>query len=107
MNDRRNAIINEISLLARQMFSKESGIVYLYGSQARQDATAKSDWDIIIITDDITPSNDPFLKYAFPYAEIGWRYGEQITPLHYTKSQWEAEKGSAFYLNVMADAIRL
>lgn len=106
IND-RSSIVNEISRLARQMFCKGDGVVYLYGSRARNDARSNSDWDILIITDDAITTADGFAQFAFPYAEIGWRHGEQITPIHYTRSQWEAEKGSAFYMNVLADAIRL
>lgn len=36
-----------------------------------------------------------------------WRLGTQITPLLYTRSQWEAEKDTAFYINVNNDAIAL
>ncbi len=107
MLDSKNVILNEITALARQMFSKGDGAVYLYGSRARQDAEPTSDWDILIITDDSISTKDGFMQFAFPFAEIGWRYGQQITPLHYTNSQWEAEKNTAFYHNVNRDAIRL
>lgn len=107
MVDRRNVIIKEISRLAGQMFSTGTGTVYLYGSQARGDSSPRSDWDILIVTDDSIATDDDFRYFAFPFAEIGWRYGEQITPLHYTKSQWDAEKDTAFYSNVLADAIKL
>ncbi len=107
MVDRRNVIIKEISRLAGQMFSTGTGTVYLYGSQARGDSSPHSDWDILIVTDDSIATDDDFRYFAFPFAEIGWRYGEQITPLHYTKSQWDAEKDTAFYSSVLADAIKL
>lgn len=32
---------------------------------------------------------------------------EQITPLLYTRSEWDAERNTAFYLNVQKDAILL
>lgn len=107
MLNSRNTILNEITILARQMFGKGNGAVYLYGSRARQDAKSTSDWDILIITDDSIATDDDFMQFAFPFAEIGWRHGQQITPLHYTSSQWEAEKNTAFYHNVNRDAIRL
>ncbi|MDE6457573.1 MAG: nucleotidyltransferase domain-containing protein [Muribaculum sp.] len=107
MVDKSRVIIKEISQLARQMFTAGTGTVYLYGSQARGDNSPRSDWDLLVITDDSITTDDDFRHFAFPFAEIGWRHGEQITPLHYTQSQWDAQKGTAFYNNVISEAIRL
>lgn len=103
----KDFIISKISQLARRMFRNNEGKVYLFGSQARNEATSQSDWDILIITDDELHTDDDFLHFAFPYAELGWQYGQQITPLHYSRSQWESEKGTPFYANVLTDAIQL
>ncbi len=107
MDNKKDIILREMSDLARLMFSNGDGSVYLYGSQARGDSSPHSDWDILVITDDSIATDDDFMHFAFPYAEIGWRHGEQITPLHYTRSQWDAQKGTAFYSNVISEAIRL
>ncbi len=100
-------IIGEIKRLASRLFGNRSGAVYLYGSRARGEALDDSDWDLLIITDDAISTSDDFERYAFPFAEIGWRLGEQITPLLYTRSQWEAQRDTAFYRNVVTDRILL
>ncbi len=46
-------------------------------------------------------------RFVYPFTEIGWKLGEQITPLLYTKSEWNAERNTAFYLNVQNEAILL
>ncbi|WP_165156850.1 nucleotidyltransferase domain-containing protein [Parabacteroides sp. ZJ-118] len=107
MTSKQSIIIHELTRLARLMFSNGSGTVYLYGSQARGNSSLRSDWDILVITDDSIATDDDFLRFAFPYAELGWRFGEQITPVHFTRSEWNAEQGSAFYSNVLAEAIKL
>ncbi|WP_297068087.1 nucleotidyltransferase domain-containing protein [uncultured Duncaniella sp.] len=107
---KKDKILREISRVARQLFGNGDGYVYLYGSQARNEASSHSDWDLLVITEDQTATasdDDDFLRYAFPFAEIGWHFGAQITPLHFTRSQWEAQKGTAFYHNVQSEAIRL
>lgn len=81
--------------------------VYLYGSRARMDSREDSDWDVLIITSDKLRDGRSFERYGFPFAKLGWRLGEQITPLLYTQSEWDAEKGTPFYENLMKDAIRL
>lgn len=104
---RRDKILHEISLLVKQMFGNGGGNVYLYGSQARGDARSQSDWDLLVITDDDYSADDEFTQFSFPFMEIGWRLGAQITPLHYTRSQWDAQRNTIFYHNVTADAILL
>ena len=103
-----NPIFNEIKQLTQRLTQKYPGMrVYLYGSRARGDHSENSDWDLLIVKDGPKSSNDDFEKYAFPFAEIGWMYGEQITPLLYSKNEWEAQRYTSFYNNVNTDAILL
>ena len=100
-------ILGEIRRVSEQLFGHRTGSVYLYGSRARGDASDSSDWDLLIITDDTISSADDFERFAMPFAEIGWRHGEQITPLIYTRSQWEAQRDTLFFRNVETDRILL
>jgi predicted nucleotidyltransferase len=102
-----NRILGEIRRLAQQLFANIPASAYLYGSRARGDADDDSDWDILIVTDDSVSAKDAFEKFAFPFTEIGWQLGEQITPLLYTRSEWDAERNTSFYLNVKQDSIPL
>lgn len=105
--EKHEDILRQLSSLAHRMFADGRGEVFLYGSRAQGTAKPHSDWDVLIVTDDILSTSDDFEAYALPFAEIGWRYGEQITPLHYTHSQWDAESSTAFYHNVISTRIRL
>lgn len=107
MDGNSRDILSKLTSLADNMFGNGGGEVYLYGSRAKGNARPDSDWDILIIADDERSSADPFATFAFPYAELGWQYGVQITPLLYTRSQWDAEKSTAFYNDVTATRIRL
>lgn len=104
---RDTKILSEIKRLAHSLFANLPASAYLYGSHARGNAGANSDWDILIVTDDSLSTENAFEKFAYPFTEIGWRLGEQITPLLYTRSEWEAERETAFYLNVQNDSIPL
>lgn len=104
---RHNQILSELKKLAHKVFENLPGAVFLYGSRARGEAKDDSDWDILIVTDDSIDNRDAYEKFAYPFTEIGWLLGAQITPLLYTRSEWDAEKNTAFYLNVQNDAIRL
>lgn len=101
-------IFTELKELTQKLTYTYPGLtVYLYGSRARGDYSDDSDWDLLIIKEDTQSSNDDFEKYAFPFAEIGWRYGEQITPLLYTKMEWDAQCDTAFFNNINSEAILL
>lgn len=100
-------ILEAISQTARKVFPNGEGEVYLYGSRARGDARKNSDWDLIVITDDKPDNDENFRKYAFPFAELGWDFNAQITPLLFSKHEWEQNRGTLFYLNVQTDAIRI
>lgn len=104
---RQNSILKEIKILANRLFANLPAHVYLYGSRARGDARENSDWDLLIVADDSIFTNNAFERFAYPFTEIGWRLGEQITPLLYSKSEWNAARNTAFYLNVQNDAILL
>lgn len=104
---KHNRVLKEIKGLAKQLFANIPVSAYLFGSRARGEFGMNSDWDILIVADDALDSSHFYEKYAYPFTEIGWLLGEQITPLLYTRSQWEAEKDTAFYLNVNNDAIAL
>lgn len=102
-----NKVLSEIKGMAHRLSAHLPVSVYLYGSRARGDANPDSDWDLLIVTDDSVLKKDAFEKFAYPFTEIGWRLGEQIIPLLYTTSEWNAERGTAFYLNVQNEAIAL
>lgn len=107
MRNRRNKIIAAIKELSDRLFPNGEGDIFLYGSRATGMARKDSDWDLLIITDDSLRTEDNFLNFAFPFAEIGWKFGEQITPMLYSRSQWEKESGTSFYHNVINSMIPL
>lgn len=100
-------ILNAIRILANKLFANTNTSLYLYGSRARGDANKESDWDLLIVADDSINTNDAYDKYVFPFTEMGWSLGEQITPLLYTKKEWNEERNTAFYINVKNEAIQL
>lgn len=108
MIEKSNTVFIEIKKLAHKLTKRWPGLsVYLYGSRARGDYSEGSDWDLLIVNDSSISSFEDFEELAFPFAEIGWIYGEQITPLLYTKSEWESQCFTDFYNNVKTEGILL
>ena len=101
-----NQIFKEIQTLKRQLLPNEK--VILFGSQARGDARPDSDWDLLILLDKdkrnfIEDSN----KYAYPFTEIGLKYGIVIMAMIYTTKEWENRKPTLLYKNVKQDGIEI
>lgn len=84
-----------------------NGKVILFGSQARGNAGADSDWDLLILLDKPRIESDDFDKIAYPLFELGWREGEQFSPKLYTFGEWQKRSFTQFYKNVQEEGIVL
>lgn len=96
-------ILNNIRELKRKLLPDAKLI--LFGSQARQDATSESDWDMLILLDKDEITSTDFEKYAYPFVELGWKLGEYFSMKLYTVSEWMKRKGTPFFKNVEAEGV--
>ena len=83
------------------------GVAILYGSHARGDWHAASDWDILIILnkDFLEPSDYDAISY--PFVLLGCELGQEINPILYTRKEWDMYHGTPFSHNVERDGILL
>ena len=79
----------------------------LFGSRARGDARADSDWDVLILINGERATGADFDKYAYPFVNYGWSVGEQINPLIYSYAEWDRRKITPFYKIVQAEGVSL
>lgn len=107
MNKSNDIVIEDIRRSLTVTMPKGFGRVILFGSQARGTARPDSDWDILVILnkDKLEPSD--YDKITFPLTALGWDLGETISPVMYTKKEWESNKMTPFYKNVQQDGIVL
>lgn len=101
----RQTIIDEIKQVGQSALPPNSTLL-LYGSRARGDAHDGSDWDLLILLD------KPKLVAAdydltYPFRELGWDMGEEISPHVYTKKQWSEWTFLPYYKNVERDKLVL
>ena len=97
-------IINDISRLKAKTLPKDGRLI-LFGSQARGDARAESDWDLLMLFNKERLEQGDFATYAYPFVELGLSYGEYFSVKQYTFKEWEKRKGTPFYKNVTKDGI--
>lgn len=102
---RKQRIIDEIRSVGRTALPPNSNLL-LYGSQARGDAKEGSDWDLLILLDKPKLVADDY-DLTYPFRELGWEIGEEISPHLYTKKQWSEWTFLPFYKNVERDKVIL
>ena len=100
----------EIAELIRQLGKQilpENAKLFLFGSQARDDARPDSDWDLLILLGSEKVSNDDFDRWVYPFISLGWSLGVEINPVVYTYGEWQRRQITPFYKNVMKERVEL
>lgn len=81
------------------------GHVYLYGSRARNEAHADSDWDLLILLDKAQTTATDFDEVAYPFVEAGWEFQANVNPQLYTYGEWSERAVTPYYQNVEQDKV--
>ncbi|RHO75232.1 nucleotidyltransferase domain-containing protein [Parabacteroides sp. AF48-14] len=103
MKQTREFILNEIKKTLQTVAPNAKAI--LFGSRARNEARADSDWDILILVDKDKICNEDFDTIAYPLVELGWTLGEMINPVLYTFSEWSKRSFTIFHKNVEEEGV--
>lgn len=80
--------------------------IILYGSRARKDSDAPSDWDFLILLDG--PVNDKRIdKIRHRLYEIEWEFNEVLCSIICNRKEWNSPlyKSMPFHQNVELDGI--
>ena len=63
---------------------------YLFGSRARNDFHANSDWDILILVDDEKITNEVEDKFRDELYDLELEFGQIISTYIYSKEYWKS-----------------
>lgn len=85
----------------------QGGHAFLYGSRARGEAKASSDWDVLILLDKEKLEQSDYDNVSYPFVLLGCDLGEEITPILYTQKEWMKYHSTPFFENVSRDGINL
>lgn len=98
-------IIRRIRQTVNQVDEKAE--VILYGSRARGDERADSDWDILVLTDyKVNLTKERELRY--PLYDLALELDEQFSVFVYSKNDWHTrQRITPFYENVSQEGIFL
>ena len=98
-------VIRQIKQVGHSTLPPNSSLL-LYGSRARGDAQEGSDWDLLILLDKPHLVADDY-DVTYPFRELGWTLGEEISPHIYTKKQWNEWTFLPYHKNVERDKVVL
>ena len=97
-------ILENIRRMKRQLLPNDRLI--LFGSQARGDARADSDWDLLLLLNKQKKEESDKDK-AYQFVMMGWDYGTDMSVKIYTEEQWNKGKMFPFYKNVINEGIEI
>lgn len=106
MNTKQENVLNTIKKTLRDVLPLGAQ-AFLFGSQARGDAKADSDWDVLILLDKPRIETSDYNDISYPLVELGWEANECISPILYTMKDWMNYHFTPFFHNVKNESIRL
>ena len=98
-------IENQIQALGAKLLPGGSRLL-LYGSRARGDNRADSDWDLLVLLNGEHHEGD-FSSISYPLMELGFDLGQYFSVQTYTLSEWNKMSFLPFHKNVERDKIVL
>jgi len=102
----KNLMINRIKQTIYDSDPKAEA--FLFGSRARGDNDADSDWDILILIDNKKVTNEIEDKFRDKLYDIELEFGQIISTFIYPKDFWENHlKYSPLYKSVTKEGVRL
>ena len=81
--------------------------VLLYGSHARGDYHADSDWDLLVILPGNKINASDYENISYPLYELGWQLGELFSVKIYSEKEWQIRSFTPFFKNVEKEGIAL
>jgi predicted nucleotidyltransferase len=82
--------------------------IILFGSHARGDSNSNSDWDILVLLNNLTVDRNLEKEYREALFDVELEVGEPISTFVFSKKDWETKHSiTPLYLNVKQDGIVL
>ncbi len=96
-----------INLIKSKIRGKNSSAdVILFGSHARGEAHAGSDWDILILLDSLSVTRKTEKEYREELFDVELEIGEPISTFVYSKDDWETRHAvTPLYKSIKRDGI--
>ena len=103
---RQADIISQVKELGSRVIPSGSHLL-LYGSRARGDSRADSDWDMLVLLNRPQNEDEDFRQISYPLMELGFDLGQYFSIHTYSQQEWQNMNFLPFYKNVEQDKIVL
>lgn len=90
-------VLKSIQKKAESIMPKDAKVI-LFGSRARRDAKADSDWDILVLLNKDKIDEQDHDNYTYPLLELGWQINQMIHPIVYSMKDWNSKKAVLFII---------
>ena len=77
-----DAVIRSIKETVSSIIPKDAKVI-LFGSRARNEAMANSDWDILVLLNKDKVEEGDHDDYSYPLWELCWKINQMIHPIIY------------------------
>jgi predicted nucleotidyltransferase len=100
---------NIISLIRSKIRHKNPDAeIILFGSRARGDVNPNSDWDVLILLNNLVVDRKLEKEYREELFDVELETGEPISTFVFSKKDWETKHSiTPLYINVKRDGIVL
>lgn len=102
----RRELLEQVKQAIREIESDAK--IILYGSRAREDSRAQSDWDFLILLDG-SVNDERIDKIRHRLYEIEWESDEVLCCIVRSREEWNSPlyKSTPFYQNIELEGIVL
>ncbi len=104
MSERLTGILARLRLGLRRIYGDRLKGVYIFGSQARGEATPDSDLDVLIVLDPLDDYDAEIARTSHLISSLSLDCGTSLSRVFVSQAQW-AEGQTAFLQNVREEAV--
>jgi predicted nucleotidyltransferase len=106
MNVEREALLRKVKQAVGEV--EPDAEIVLYGSQARGDSDAQSDWDFLILVNGRV-TDDRVDRIRHRLYEVEWEFGEVLSSIVRNRQEWDSLplSGTPFHRSVETEGVAL
>ena len=104
MSGDTRTLLGEVQAYLAKLYGARLRGVYLYGSYARGDQDAESDFDVLVVLDDFTSYGTEVDSAAERTSALSLQYGVSISEVFVREQDWQT-CDSPFLRNVREEAV--
>lgn len=104
MNENIRQVLVRLKRNLSEIYGERLKGIYLFGSQARNEAEEESDVDVLIVLDRVDNYSKEIDRTSETIAELSLEYGRSISCVYLPEDRWKHDQ-TMFLINVREEAV--